>query len=350
MKSKFISFTILVTGLFIFFLVACEKNKSGMQEANSKTLNYVTFSSQRMAVGGDYSQTAEKTFNLHPDVTKIKSIKMYVKLDCPQGGCDPWDVYAHIQVKDPTSGDWYEMGRYITPYGVGNEKTGRGFEIDVTDFKSLLQGGNVTLRAFVEVWGSNGWLLSVDFDFQESKPDYKYYAVAKVLQYNRHSLDGVVYGENASAFNLTKSITIPKNAKVTHLRTIITGWGHATPADGDGRPCAEWCFRTHQIRINGNNTFSHYMGPIGCSSNQVQPQNGNWSPDRAGWCPGMAVPVRINPLANSMAGQIFTFEYWFESWKNDLQSTADNKHAYYAISTYVVVKSDEPIQKPVVVD
>lgn len=86
------------------------------------------------------------------------------------------------------------------------------------------------------------------------------------------------------------------------------------------------------------------------ATNPVQPQNGTWQYERAGWCPGMAVPVRTNQMATSMAGQKFDFEYSFAPWVNDMQSTASNKHAYYAISTYVVVKSNTPIAKPIVED
>lgn len=311
--------------------------------------NYTTFASERLAFGGGFSQSAEHQYTLAPgtDISYVNKINMYVKLRCPTGGCNAWDVYAHVQVKDPSSGDWYEIGRYITPYGIDNHSLARGFAIDVTDFKSLLQG-TVTLRAFIEVWSADGWLLSVDFDYLQGTPDYPYYAVSKVLQYNQNSLEGVIYGEDASAFDLTKTISIPANAEATYLRTIITGWGHATPEDPGGRPCAEWCFRTHHIKINGTNTFSHYMGPIGCADNPVQPQGGNWQPDRAGWCPGMSVPVRQDQLATSMAGQSFAFEYSFEPWINDLQSTASNIHAYNAISTYVVVKSNSAIVKPTV--
>ena len=46
--------------------------------------------------------------------------------------------------------------------------------------------------------------------------------------------------------------------------------------------------------------------------NPVSPQSGNWSPDRAGWCPGMAVPVRIDDFASSMSGASFNFEYDYE--------------------------------------
>ena len=154
--------------------------------------------------------------------------------------------------------------------------------------------GNVELKAYIEVWGSDGWNLSVDFDYVIGEPDYINYQVSEIIQYNRNSLEGVVYGEDESKFDLIKTVSIGSDVESTHLRTIITGWGHATPNDPDGRPCAEWCYRTHNIKINNANTFQHYMGPIGCASNPVSPQNGNWEPDRAGWCPGMEVPLRIN--------------------------------------------------------
>ena len=48
----------------------------------------------------------------------------------------------------------------------------------------------------------------------------------------------MIYGEDQSEFDMTKTITISDEVESTHLRTIITGWGHATPADSDGRRCA----------------------------------------------------------------------------------------------------------------
>ena len=173
------------------------------------------------------------------------------------------------------------------------------------DFKSLLTG-NVELKAFIEVWGSDGWELSVNFDYVEGTTDYQYYEIAPIVQYNNNSLAGVIYGEDASAFDLSKDVFVPSNTESMHLRTIITGWGHATPNDSNGRPCAEWCYRTHSVKINNNQEFQHYLGPIGCVTNPVSPQNGNWAPDRAGWCPGMAVPNRINSLEASLAGTTFS--------------------------------------------
>ena len=63
--------------------------------------------------------------------SNISAIKMYVKLSCPTGGCDEWDVYANVKVRDAASGELYELGRYITPYWNDNSQLDRGFEFDV---------------------------------------------------------------------------------------------------------------------------------------------------------------------------------------------------------------------------
>ena len=53
---------------------------------------------------------------LHDDLTNIEQIKMYLQIDCPSTGCDDWDRFANVKVKDPSTGNWYEIARYITPY------------------------------------------------------------------------------------------------------------------------------------------------------------------------------------------------------------------------------------------
>lgn len=307
--------------------------------------NYVTFNQQPLGFGGGFNQSASQVFNLHSDLSNVAQIKMYLQIDCPTTGCDDWDRFANVKVKDPETGNWFEIGRYITPYWVGTQQLERGLEFDVTDFRSLLSG-SVELRIYIENWTQKADLITLEFDYLEGTPDYPYYAVSEVLGFHANSISGVPYGVT-HGLDLDKSINIPGNAESTHLRTVISGWGHATPADSDGRTCAEWCYRTHDIKINGTNMFSHNLGPIGCASNPISNQNpGNWQPDRAGWCPGMVVPVRIDTFDSSMAGNTFAFEYDFEDWSNN----SGNGDAYYATSTYVVVKSNTPLAAPTVTD
>lgn len=307
-------------------------------------INYVTFDKERVAFGGGYAQTSRKTFTLLDDLTEIETIKMYVKLTCPDNGCDEWDVFANVKIKDEESGEDYELARFITPYWNDNSQLTRGFEFDVTDFKSMLTG-EVELRIRTECWNARGYEVTVDFDYMQGTPDYPYYAITRVLNYDNGSASGVPYGE-AHDKDLTRTITIPANAESTHLRTFINGWGEAYPADAGGRRCAEWCYRTHTVKINNVDTFSHYLGPLGCANNPVSNQApGNWQPDRAGWCPGMEVPLRIDDFTTSMASQSFNFEYTFEDWVND-----ETKDAYYPISTFVIVKSNTDIVRATVVD
>lgn len=323
--------------------------------------NYKTFSNQRIAFGGGFNRSNVQSFDLHDEITNIEMIKMYLRLDCPSGGCDPWDRYANILIRDQISNEWYELGRHITPYGVDNRVLDRGLEFDVTDFKSLLKG-NVELKLFVDTWVAQGWVISLEFDYFPGTPDYKYYKISRIIQYNSNSLAGVPYGgeirngeistpeQIEAKFDLKKSIQVGPNIDSAHIRTIISGWGHATPADSDGRRCAEWCFRTHNIKIDDVNTFSHYMGPIGCSQNPINNQGGNWTPDRAGWCPGMVVPVRINKFDNNISGKNMSYEYDFKDWVNDFQTTTDNKNGYYAISSFLVLKSNQEIQRATIIE
>ena len=314
--------------------------------------NYKAFSKTRLAWGSGFSQSASQSFDLHNNNDNIEGIKMYIRLECPSGGCDPWDRFANILVKNSNTNQWYEMARHITPYGVGNSQLTRGLEVDVTDFKSLLSG-NVELKIYAETWVASGWVISLEFDYLAGNPDYKYYQITPVIQFNRNSLSGVPYGgENGNTqldkekFDLTKTISVGSNIKSAHFRTIISGWGHATPADSDGRACAEWCFRTHKIKINNVDKFSHYMGPIGCGNNPISNQGGNWAPDRAGWCPGMVVPLRLDKFDNDVSNTDINFEYYFQPWTNNFVGTPgyNNKNAYNAISTFIVLKSDQQIE------
>ena len=313
--------------------------------------NYQAFENQSLGFGGGFSQSAIQFFDLHNDLSEIEQIKMYLQINCPNStGCDDWDRFANVKVKDQSTGSWYEIARYITPYHTGTQVLPRGLEFDVTDFKSLLTG-SVELRIYIENWTQNADIVSLDFDYIDGTPDYNYYAVSEILGFHSNSIDGVPYGVS-NDLDLNKNIQIPSNAESLHLRTIISGWGHATPTDPDGRPCAEWCYRTHNIKINNSLTFQHNMGPIGCSSNPINNEQspGNWMPDRAGWCPGMAVPVRIDDLDESFSGNSFDFEYEFENWVSDGGSTSGQSGAYYATSSYIVVKSNTEISSPTVIN
>ena len=94
------------------------------------------------------------------------------------------------------------------------------------------------------------------------------------------------------------------------------------------------------------------MGPIGCSQNPINNQGGNWAPDRAGWCPGMKVPVRIDKFGNDVSNKTLNYEYDFENWTNDFLGTPgyNNKNAFYAISSFLILKSNSEIERAIISD
>lgn len=286
---------------------------------------------------------------LPEDISDIAQIKMFVKLRCdlnsPEGDCGDWDVFANVRIKDPLTQQWFELGRYITPYNVDNSQRGtRGFEFDVTDFKSLLTG-EVELEIYIETWTKDdGWLVSVDFDYIHGTPDYPYYAITPLINKAGGTFE-IEYGKG-NDYTPLLHVEIPKNSEEIKLRTIISGWGHSLPYGSEGTACAEWCYQTHYIQINGQNTFKHYLDTLGCSQNPVQPQNGTWQYERAGWCPGMEVPVREDVLPQEFAGNSFTFNYAFEPYIATGQIEGYQPGAYYAISSFVVVKSNTPVERP----
>ena len=65
--------------------------------------NYKTYNREHLAFGSGLSQSSVKKFDLHNDMSKIENIKMYVQLECPSAGCNAWDVFANILVKEPVS-------------------------------------------------------------------------------------------------------------------------------------------------------------------------------------------------------------------------------------------------------
>lgn len=333
----------------VFFLSSCgnddEKSTDGSNNTEdlNKLVNVKAFENVKVAFADGMSQSAEGSFSFPTDIDKIKTIKMYIKDICPNKTCDEWDRYANVYVKDKTTGQWLEIGRFITPYWVGTEKLPRGLEVDVTDFKSLLSG-TTELKIYTETWLAKGRTYTVDFDVQYGTPDYKYSAIVPVMQYNHSSIDGVPYGKPHD-FDLTRQIQVPSGIEKAHFRTIISGWGHATPNDSGGRGCAEWCYRTHHIHLNNAQTYAHSLESLNCAQNPINNQSpGNWQGNRAGWCPGMIVPVRLDNLANNLIGSTFSYEYIFSEWINNM----GNGEAYYAISTFLVVKSNQPITLPTV--
>lgn len=190
----------------------------------------------------------------------------------------------------------WEIGRYITPYGIGLDLGPKGFKwiFDVTDYAPILRD-NVTLSA-----GNQQELIDLTFVFIKGTP------IRDVKQLDQ--LWGV-YGASFNSILQDKALApvdVPIRADASNFRvkTWTSGHGFDNPTQ-----CAEFCQRFHNISVNGVKR-SEWLLWTECGDNPVFPQGGTWLIDRAGWCPGAPVDLydhEITPWVKP--GEINTIDY-----------------------------------------
>ncbi|MBI1305188.1 MAG: T9SS type A sorting domain-containing protein [Bacteroidetes bacterium] len=201
-----------------------------------------------------------------------------------------------------------EIGRYITPYGIGLDLGPDGFKwiYDVTDYAYLLTD-RVTLSA-----GNQQELIDLRFEFipGETPRDVKridYYANQESRLYR--DIDDDKYFKS-------DTISLSADAKTFKLITRITGHGHNTDAGKDH--CCEWANKTHYMKINGEDALEWDIWQNDkCALNPVIDQGGNWAPPRAGWCPGAPVDDYVFDVTQyAQSGQMI-FDYQIEPVPTD---------------------------------
>lgn len=250
--------------------------------------------------GGPDTRTVVDTFYFPKDLSVFNKINMHVTLNCPAGGCDPWDRFANIYAFH--NNEWFEIGRYMTPYG-----RSCGWVIDVTDYRSMLSD-TVILKSFIDTWVNPGWLVHINFEFKSGVPANKYVKVE-----NLWVNDNVVYGDNTQPVNLpAKTKTIDATATGVRLKFVTTGHGQ-----GNTDNAAEFSQKTHSILVNGTASFSQLLWRSNCGTNPCSPQSGTWQYNRAGWCPGADVLPNYYDITSKITpGQSVTLGYQLQNYSN----------------------------------
>lgn len=183
----------------------------------------------------------------------------------------------------------FEIGRYITPYGIGLDLGPNGFKwvYDVTDFAPLLRN-NVTLSA-----GNQQELIDLTFIFIKGTPARDVKQIDQVW-YERSAMFPDVLTNKALA-----PVDVPLNpeAKTFKLKAVTSGHDFSNATN-----CAEFCKRDHFFAIDGQEKF---VWPLWkeCGDNPVYPQGGTWLIDRTGWCPGAPVDLYEFELTSLVQGK-----------------------------------------------
>lgn len=172
--------------------------------------------------------------------------------------------------------DRYEIGRFITPYGIGFSLGPNGFTYiyDVTDYQTLLMG-DVDFGAH-----NTQELIDVKFAFVEGIPPRDVVKLEKLwngrASYTYSNLDNDV---NLSA----TTVDLDPTAAMYKIRTRMTGHGHNGTVN-----CCEWGQgRYHEILLDGVSRFNwDIWQETECGDNPNIGQGGTWPYAREGWCPG----------------------------------------------------------------
>ena len=297
----------------------------------SQTLDYYVFYRQRHNFGG-FGQTHSTPVYMPADLSGYSHIYLYADLACPTSGCDPWDQAAQVYItKDNVT---YEIGRYITPFGVACG----GWMWDISDFRSVLTG-KVDFTSYVQVWGASGWLVTLRLVLVEGAPDYAFSRITPLLDENYW-----VYGDPNISYDFpAKTVFIYPETQQAKIRMTSTGHGQ-----GNTLNAAEFAEFTHHIWINGSETFPQHLWKTDCGQNSCSPQNGTWLYSRAGWCPGQDIQPWSWDLAGLYTpGQDLTVDYVLAPYTNLLNTGYNGSshtepfirtHAYliqYASNPYV---------------
>ena len=243
-----------------------------LTEIIEPTLNYMIFDQKRHNYGG-YGQSHTKPVYMPENLGDFSEIYLNVNLECPTGGCDPWDQPAKININKGEIS--YELARYITPYGVACGD----WTWDITDFRSLLVD-KVDWVSYVQVWGASGWLVSVEIELIEGTPEYPYVHVDKLW-----AEDNWVYGDPDISYDFPEiPVYVFPESDQAKIRMTMTGHGQANTDNA-----AEFSNFTHHVHIDGQETFTQNLWKDDCNQNTCSPQGGTWEYSRAGWCPGQDV-------------------------------------------------------------
>lgn len=190
----------------------------------------------------------------------------------------------------------WEIGRYITPYGIGLDLGPNGFKwiFDVTDYAPILRD-NVTLSA-----GNQQELIDLTFVFITGTPPRDIKQLDQLWGVYGASFNSILQDKALAPVD----VSIVPDATNFRVKTWTSGHGFDNPTQ-----CAEFCQRFHNISVNGVKR-SEWLLWTECGDNPVFPQGGTWLIDRAGWCPGAPVDLydhEITPWVKP--GQINTIDY-----------------------------------------
>lgn len=209
-----------------------------------------------------------------------------------------------------------EIGRYITPYGIGFDLGPNGFNYiyDVTDYQEYLHDA-VDLEAH-----NTQELIDLKFVFIEGIPPRDLHHRQPIwsdwrsYQYSQMDNNTVL-----SAVD----VALADTSDMFKIKTRFTGHGHNGSVN-----CCEWDSKDHQIIVNGTPRFNwEIWQETECGENPNTKQGGTWPYAREGWCPGDMVKEYDHELTPFVTpGSTVTLDYDIENVPTNDQAQGNGNY------------------------
>lgn len=237
-----------------------------------------------------------------PDsVAGIGRVVCTLTLENTPKGIDPWDRLAQLFLTD-SSGERYEILRWITPY-----RKAWQWRVDLTDFLPLLRGKK-ELELACETY-SEGWLVSIDFDFYPGAIAREPYKVVKL--WNGVAKIGLA-DDPIERFLVPQTVPLDRETTGAAFYSIVTGHGGSPNALNAGEFHPLW----RKLHCDGR-TFTNRLWKDDVYLNPCRPQGGTWKFSRAGWSPGDVVAPWIVDLTSAVApGKSLRLAYELQPYSN----------------------------------
>lgn len=222
--------------------------------------------------------------------------------------CGEWDYEAFLQrCRDEACAESDEIALWITQYS--RPGTSR-WVVDATPFLPLVRAGGLQRVRFGMLWNMNPNTMQVSFRLSKRDAGPTPLQTIPLFQ-------GGDFNADYNARYQPITFTPPPGTTRVELVTLLTGHGQE-----QANNCAEWCDHTHTFTLNADTnpkafkrSFPNQAGKtMGCAAlvdqGVVPGQYGNWTPQRAAWCPGLAVqPDRQDITAAVLLDQPNTIAY-----------------------------------------
>ncbi len=217
--------------------------------------------------------------------------------------------------------DRYEIGRFITPYGINLSLGPNGFTwvYDVTDYAHLLID-SVDLSS-----GNQQELIDLRFEFIEGTPP------ADIVAFDRPWGQSRSYRYNQMDDDIVldpMTVDVHPDAAFHSVITRLTGHGHNSNT-GSYPHCCEWWDNTHYLYVDGTKSAEwEIWQEHDCGANPVFPQGGTWPGAREGWCPGDLVKDNKFNITDQVSGTDFELDYRIDPVPSQNQGMGNGNYVH----------------------